>query len=199
MNIETLNSYILDFENQVVQSGFFRDITDYEVSLNSNQNNIVSLRTIANNVLSSYTEIMSGDLVESLPKLLVKESSTPFTQSKAYTELQELISDKEIGQSKFFTSLQQTLNLLRQNLNQNLQEITGIKEFITPYILEERQELEKSDKTLISIIFKDQKTITNLKEFVKNLAAWNKILTIYQPILKSDSPEDIEIATVQNG
>jgi hypothetical protein len=38
-----------------------------------------------------------------------------------------------------------------------------------------------------------------LKEFTKTLSAWNRVLLIYHQLLKSESPEDIQIVEIQNG
>jgi len=51
MNINTLNDIIVQFETEIVNSGFKRYLQDYVNSLPNNQNNIVSLREIANKVL----------------------------------------------------------------------------------------------------------------------------------------------------
>ncbi len=199
MNIETLNSIIEDFESQIVETGFKRDVQDYVNSMPNNQNNIVSLRDIANKVYETLTQILEGDLPELLPKLLIKDKPRPFTESDFYDKLHALIDNKEIDQAQFFAQLQQILTQLNQRLQENINEINSIKAWIKPYLTTDQEEITAEEKALISIIFKDTKTITNLKEFTKVLSAWNRILPIYHQVLTSDSPDDIQIAAVQNG
>ena len=80
----------------------------------------------------------------------------------------------------------------------NIAEIEKIKKFITPYIDTEIQSVTDENAAILSIIFKDKKTITNLKEFTKNIIAWNRTLPIYHQILSSSSPSDIKIVEIQN-
>ena len=136
---------------------------------------------------------------EILPNLLVKDKPRPFTEADFYERIETLIGNKEIDQAQFFTQLQQIINQLHQRIEQNINEVNSIKAWIGPYLETNEQELTDEERALISILFKDSKSITNLKDFTKVLSSWNRVLPIYHQILKSDSPADIEIAAIQNG
>lgn len=198
MNINTLAEIIEVFEIEIIKSGFQRDTQDYIDSLTNNQNNIVTLRDIAEKTSKKLDKIYSGDLPDLLKKLLVSKIK-PFTNHPHDSKLKDLLNDTEIPKASFFQKLNQTLSQLNQQIQQNISEKDKIKAFIEPYI--DKQQLYQTDeqKAIISILFKDSKTTTILKEFTKNLQAWNRILPLYHQILKSSSPEDIEIVTVQNG
>lgn len=197
MNINTLNDYIEQFETEI-NSGFKRDIQDYINSFGQIQNNIVALRDIASNVYNKLSEIYSTDLSENLEKLLA-EKVKPFTETAYDESFKELINDTEIPQANFYQKLSQLLTQLNNEITANLKEINKVKQFIKPYLETQEVSLTSDEKAVISIIFKDNKTITDLKEFTTNLQNWNKILPMYHQVLSSSSPEDIEIVTVQNG
>jgi len=198
MNINTLKDYIDQFNSEIIEGGFKRDLQDYVGSLPNNQSNIVVLREVANNISVKLDEIYISDLPENLEMLLV-EKIKPFTKKPYNDNFKELISDKEIDQANFFQKLNQLLTQLNNEIQQNITEIDRIEKFIEPYIDTQENVLTIEEKAIISIIFKDKKTITDLKEFTKNLQHWNKILPMYHQILSSSSPEDIEIVNVQNG
>lgn len=198
MNINTLNDYIEQFETEIIESGFKRDIQDYIGSLPNNQNNIVSLREIAKNILEVLNKIYKSDLSENLEKLL-PDKIKPFTKTNFYEDLQNLINNKEIEQNIFFQKLSQIIAQLNKLIQVNIAEIEKIKQFIKPYISSQDKVLSADEKAIVSIIFNEEKAISELKEFTKNLQNWNKIIPIYHQILSSSSPEDIRIVNVQNG
>lgn len=198
MNINTLNDIIGQFETEITISGFKRDLQDYVNSLPNNQSNIVSLRDIANNVLKRLVEIYSTDLPDNLIKLL-PDKVRPFSQIAYNDKLLEIINDKEIDLAIFFIRLNEVLNQLNNDIQQNISEIERINTFIKPYISTTINELTTEGKAIVSIVFKHEKTITDLKEFTKNLNYWNKIIPIYHQILSSTPPENIKIISVQNG
>jgi len=199
MNIQTLANNIKLFQNEVINSGFSRDIQDYINSLPNNQNNIVSLRDIANKVNTFLKELHNSDLPESLNQLLPHDTILPFTEGNNYDLLSDLIEDKEVVHNQFFQRLNQILVQLNQQIQQNLGKINEIEQFIKPYIKEDTETISEENKAIVSIIFKEKQTISNLKYFTKNIQNWNRTLPIYYQILKSSSPKDIEILNVQNG
>ncbi|MGL5914562.1 MAG: hypothetical protein ACRCZB_10385, partial [Bacteroidales bacterium] len=184
MNINTLNDIISQFETEISISGFKRDLQDYVSSLSNNQSNIVSLRDIANNVLNRLDEIYSTDLPDNLLKLL-PDKVKPFSQTAYNDKLLEIVNDKEINLTTFFQKLSQILSQINNDIQQNIAEIEKIKTFIKPYIATKLDELTTEGKAIVSIIFKHEKTITDLKEFTKNLQNWNKIIPVYHQILSS--------------
>lgn len=61
------------------------------------------------------------------------------------------------------------------------------------------ERIAKDGLAIIAIVFNEHQTITSLEQFTKTLAAWNRVLPIYHQLLKSESPEDIQIVEIQNG
>ena len=184
MNINTLKDYIDQFNSEIIDSGFKRDLQDYVGSLPNNQNNIVVLREVANKILAKLDEIYNSDLPENLKMLLV-EDIKPFTDTHFNEQFQELISDKEIDQAQFFQKLNKLVTQLNNTIQQNIAAVNIIEEFITPYLETQEDILTVEEKAIIAIIFKDKKTITELKEFIKNLQNWNKILPVYHQLISS--------------
>ncbi|MDR3628634.1 MAG: hypothetical protein P4L45_17440 [Ignavibacteriaceae bacterium] len=199
MNIETISEYVRLFNLEIIESGFKRDVQDYINSLPINQNNIVALRDIAEKISKKLNDIFNGDLPVALLEILPKSNQKPFTTTDFAQSMDDLINDTEIDQPRFFSKLQQILTQLNQKIQENKQVIDSIKDFIEPYTGVEKVHIAKENEAIISVILKDQKTITNLPEFTKNINAWNRILPIYHQVLTSHSPKDIEIIEVQNG
>src|SRR5690606_18326802 len=131
--------------------------------------------------------------------MLFPEAPKPFTQGNHLQLVSELVEDKEIPQAQFFQKLQQLINQLNKQLQQNQAKIEEIKAFLNPYIKKTSQITAGENKAIVSVIFKEKQTISNLKKFTKTIYTWNKILPVYHQILKSSSPSDIEIVEVQNG
>ncbi len=198
MNIETLSENIKLFEYEIIESGFHRDVQDYLASLPNNANNIVALREIATKISERLVVIYSGDLPDALTVLFPKSKPRPFTDTSFSDNLIELLKDNKIDQSQFHEQINVILTQLNQVLSANIDEITNIKNFIAPFIEVELDRVTDQDTAIISIVFKDKKTITNLKEFTKNVNTWNRSLPLYHLILSSTSPKDIEIIEVQN-
>jgi len=198
MNINTLAEIIDLFNIEIVKSGFKRDTQDYVTGLANNQNNIVTLRDIAEKTSKKLDEIYGNDLPDLLSKLFVAQVQ-PFTNHPHDTDFKDLLSDTEIPLAKFFQKLNQLLTQLNNQLQQNIKEIARLNTFIEPYSKSQEEFQTKENHAIVSILFKDLKTISVLKEFTKNLQSWNRILPLYHQLLKSTSPEDIEIVTIQNG
>ncbi len=66
MNIQTIANDIKFFNEEIVESGFKRDIQDLVSSLPNNQNNIVTLRESANKVFDFLNELYNSDFPENL-------------------------------------------------------------------------------------------------------------------------------------
>lgn len=199
MNIEVLQDHIDSFKRDIIDSGFRRDLDDYISSLPSSQSNIVALRDIANDVISSLELFYTSDLPENLVRLLPSEEEPPFTETPYNENLKTLIKDTEIQQNEFFSQLHSLLSELQTEIQQDTTQIEEIEQFIEPYLTRDEEELIDSDLAIISIIFKEHQTITSLKKFTRTLSVWNRILPVYHQLLKSDSPKDIQIVEVQNG
>lgn len=200
MNIEILKEHINTFNNEVLESGFKRDLDDFITSLPAAQNSILAMRDIAKNVVLALDNLYAGDLPDALNILLQRGDNKPFTAHPYNIDLKDLLENKEIQQSAFFNQLNKFLNQLKNQLQQNNNEIEKIEEFIAPYISKEEKRIAKEKYAIMAIIFKDSNTISNLTKFTKSLSEWNRVLRIYHQLIKGDeSPEDIEIIEIQNG
>lgn len=198
MNINILAEIIDLFNIEIVKSGFKRDTQDYVSSLANHQSNIVTLRDIAEKTSKKLDGIYGNDLPDLLSKLFVTKVQ-PFTDHSHDTDFKDLLSDTEIPLAAFFQKLNQLLTQLNNQIQQNIEEIARLNTFIEPYAESQEEFQTDENKAIVSILFKDLKTTTVLKEFTRNLQSWNKIFPLYHQLLKSSSPEDIEIVTVQNG
>jgi hypothetical protein len=184
MNINTLSEIVDSFNNEIVDSGFKRDLTDYLSSLSNNQNNIIGLRDIANKVSHKLELIYSGDLPDMIKKLFANNVKS-FTSESHDNHILELLKDNEIALPNFYQKLHKLLTALNNQIELNTQEIIRLKTFIDPYVETQEEYQTDEQKAIVSIIFNDSKTITNLKEFTKTLNSWNKVLPLYHQILKS--------------
>ncbi|MCK4820687.1 hypothetical protein KA005_33285, partial [bacterium] len=199
MNIEILHDHISTFTREVIDSGFKRDLDDYSSSLPSSQTNIVALREIAGKILTVLDRFYNSDLPDNLKALLPKKGIPTFLEAPHNITLRGLIENKEIQQDVFFNQLTQFIDQLRKQIEQNVNEITKIEDFIAPYLSTDITTRTERNIAMISIVFKEQRTISSFSEFTKTLKAWNRTLPIYHQLLKSEPPEDIEIVAVQNG
>lgn len=199
MNIETLQHYIDEFNCSLIDNGFKRDLDDFCSSLPASQQNILALREIAEKVSASLNHIFSGDIPQWLRVLLPSADSPPFTEGEHNENLKELIENKEITLAGFYNQLTQHLSVLQSQLEKNISEIKKIEAFINPYIEKDLELLAEENNAVISIVFNEKKTISNLSQFSKSVATWNRALPIYHQLIKSDPPEDIHLVEIQNG
>ena len=105
MNIESLYETIKLFEQEIIESGFYRNIQDYLSSLPNNQNNIIALRDIAEKISSQLATIYSGDLPESLRLLFPGTKEKPFTDTNFYENSLQLINDIKLIKMSSFQNL----------------------------------------------------------------------------------------------
>ena len=189
MNIEILQDHIRTFTREVVNSGFKRDLDDYAASLPASQNNILALREIAGKVLSVIDHLYTGDLPDGLKSLLPREEIRPFTEVPHDSNLRELIENTEIPQPEFFNQLTNLINQLRQQIEQNVNEVTKIKEFITPYISKDVERIAKDDPRA-SI----EERYPSKKAYLERVTAVTKGLVTDGYLLESDMGYVIEQA-----
>lgn len=199
MNIQTLNEYVNIFRTQVCDSGFRRDLKDFTASLPNNEDNIISLREVANKIYAVLVKIQSGDLPEALCRLIPGASPAPFTSRGYKDRLHTLIDDKEIEQVAFFRSLRTILTELANDVEANFEAVESVREFTTPYVKTLKSQLSTDNKAIVSIIFRDLETISGLHSFSRTLAVWDRTLPLYHQLVTHTSPEAIQIVEVQNG
>lgn len=201
MNIQSLLEKIQLFEKLVIKSGFKRDVIGFRESIAPQQNrqNLQLFQDIAGKIDSYLKSIYESDLPESLESLLPTNSIRPFTETNHVEKLNEILTDSELPTDQYFNKLNSLLNNLQSQIENNETELNRLKEIFQNYADYEQSELDSDEKVIISLIFKDLKTTTSLKEFSKVLYKWNRTLLIYHQLLTSDAPKDIEIVEVQNG
>lgn len=199
MNLELIGDNIRYFNQEIIESGFKRDIDDYLSSIASHQNNIITLREIAAKVLAVLDHIYQSDLPDALQSILPTRANRPFTETPHYATLKESMDNTQIELPDFFSNLNTCLTKLKTQIDENIAALNTIQAFIEPYIQEEVEHISSENIATISIVFKEHKTITSLTQFTKTLSAWNRTLPLYHQLLKSESPEDIQIVEVQNG
>ncbi len=201
MNIQTLIEKIRIFQEYVIESGFKRDVEGYlsSISPQQNRNNLQLFQDISSKLSNSLTKIYESDLPESLKLLLPTESVKPFTDNNHLEKINSIIKNKELPVNPYFSQLNSFLSTLKSQITTNQTEINRLKVVFQDYVNSEQELINSEDYAVISIIFKDLKTTTSLKEFSKTLNKWNRTLLIYHQLLTSDTPEEIEIVEVQNG
>lgn len=198
MNIESLLNKVQLFESLIIISGFKRDITDYLQSIQQSQNqNLVYMKDLSSRIKNSFQNFENNSLDNELFYLL--KDSSPFTEEDTVSELDELDNNSSISSSEYFSKFYNILNTLINSITENENEVEKLKNLLIKYSIKETELLSSEGNALISIIFKDLKSTGTLKEFTKSLNKWNRALLIYYTLLKSDSPEEIDLIEIQNG
>jgi len=199
MNIETLLDNINLFNSLLYESGFKRDIQDYVASMPNNQSNIVTLREVAEKVKETLNKIYTSDLPEALKLVLPLKALRPFTETDHLKILSTLLDDKEVPLSEFYNKLNNLLTNLNTQIDSNKTKLDELSKQFQPYITQQKEIVSENKQAILSLLFRDKKTITSLKEFSKIINLWNRTIPIYHQLLSSSSPEDIEIVEIQNG
>lgn len=198
MNIESLLNKLHLFESLVVTSGFKRDISDYLQSIQQSQNqNLVYMKDLSSRIKSFFQNFENNSLDNELSYLL--KGTLPFTKKNTVSKLDELDNDTSVNANDYFSKFYDILNTLISSIDENENEIKSIKSVLNKYSITESEQLASEGNALISIIFKDLKSTGTLKEFTKSLNKWNRALLLYYTLLKSDSPEEIDLIEIQNG
>ncbi len=199
MNIESLLEKINFFNEMVVESGFKRDVEEYQTAIQQpqTQTNIVALKDIANKLIESLQKIQESGLPEAMDILFPKKDV--FTNFEHLENLKNIVDDPEIDTSTFYTKLYKEITSLNTQIQSDSNDLEALKKTFSIYVKDESEKTASDDKSILAIIFKDLETITSLKKFARTLEKWNRTLLIYHQLVSSQSPEDIELLEVQNG
>lgn len=198
MNIESLLNKIQTFQELVIKSGFKRDVIDYTSSVNLGQNqNLVFMKGISEKVKENLLIFENNSLDSELN--IVLRDTKPFTSLNLLNELEELDKSKEIDANEYASNFINILNILHDGIQKNESEINLLKETFSKYVSDSELFEEDDEQALMSLIFKDLQSTGNLREFSKVLYRWNRTLIIYHTLLKSESPDDINLIQIQNG
>jgi hypothetical protein len=157
------------------------------------------LRSIASKIEGHLNNVYNSELPDLLFTLFPQKNNAPFTKENHLEKMQSLVADTTIDADQFYTSLNNLLANLNNQLQDNISQCTTIKNFINPYLQASLEIISEESKAILAIIYKDKTVITNLKEFSKSLSRLQRTMNLYHQILKSSSPSDIEILEIQNG
>ncbi|WP_114821752.1 hypothetical protein [Chryseobacterium sp. KLBC 52] len=198
MNIESLLNKVNLFESLVLTSGFKRDIVDYFKSIQQSHNqNLVYMKDLSLRIKTSFQNFDNNLLSEELLYLL--KNTIPFTELNITSKLDELDEDSSLEANDYYSNFYHILNTLIESIDENEDEVKKLKDVLNKYSVAEVEQLASEGNALISIIFKDLKSTGTIKEFTKSLTKWNRALLMYYTLLKSDSPEEIDLVEIQNG
>lgn len=198
MNIESLLAKIELFEECAINSGFKRDLKDFTQSIQQSHNkNLTFLKKLSQKI-KDYLIICENNSLDSELDILLKQSK-PFTKLNALEQLENLDENGEIPTNSYWTTFNSILNTLTKALGENANEISSLKEVFIQYVHKKEQESTEEQKVLMSLIFKDLKSTSSLREFSKVLNKWDRTLVLYHTLLKSESPKEISLVQIQNG
>lgn len=197
MNINSILEKANLFTKLIKESGFSRDLNDYINFINQNKN-IVSFTNVTKKILDKYEEFENNSLDEEL-SLILKQNTSFLKDGKIITELNELYTDTQIDVNTYFSKLQNILNKLKSSLDKNISEVDIIISNFSPYQTQSLSYEQKDENVVLALVFNDFNSISTIKGFYKVLKKWNKTLYLYHQLLKSDTPEEIELECVQEG
>ncbi|MCY0969297.1 hypothetical protein [Chryseobacterium wangxinyae] len=155
------------------------------------------MKDISLRIKSSFQNFENNSLNNDLFYLL--KDTLPFTEQETISELDKLDDNSSIDASEYYSKLYTILNTLLESITENENEVKSLKNLLNKYSATDSHQFASEGNALVSIIFKDLKSTGTLKEFTKSLNKWNRALLLYYTLLKSDSPEEIDLIEIQNG
>ncbi|GJL85840.1 MAG: hypothetical protein DHS20C02_16150 [Micavibrio sp.] len=198
MNIESVLNKIELFEDLVINSGFKRDVADFSQAIQQQQNqNLVFMKDLSEKIQEYFLTFENNSLDTELKCVL--RDNEPFTQTNTVEALKEIDTNEEIDGPAYFNKFNKILNQLTAAIESNRSEINSVKKVFKKYISDQSEFKEEEDQALISLIFKDLKSTSGLKEFSRVLNRWNMALTSFHQLVKSGSPEETSLLQIQNG
>ena len=199
MNVKTILSRISELNRSLNQNKVKETIEDYIQTFNANRQNIVVLKDLTERLIEYLDKIDETNINSLLESLLNTEETEPFTWTDFQKELRTII-ETQPNVNNYFNQINQQITQLKTKYEDNLNEIENLKKAVSHLsgsgIEEEIEELEKA---IISIIFNHESNTKVLKDFSKTVSKWSKILPLYHQLIKSSSPEDIEIYGIEMG
>jgi len=197
MNIESLLNKIKLFEELVIESGFKRDVTDYQQSIGQSQNQNLSFMKERSEEIKSNLKFFDDNSLDSELKIVLRENK-PFTSLNTLEELEELDSDKEIDAQKYYQKFNSILSRLNKAIQSNESELNTVRATLEKYVSKDEDFESDHEQAVMSLIFKDLESTGSLQEFSKVLHRWNRTLLIYHTLLKKESPKEISLVEIQN-
>jgi hypothetical protein len=198
MNIESILSKMILFEELVIDSGLKRDLVDYIGAIAQSQNrNLIFMKDVSEKVKTYFFVIENNSLASELKHIL--KDSEPFTSLDIINQIDEINSDPVLTAEEYFQKFYTLLEKLNLRIDENLNEIKVAEKIFNKYITSDNLAEGQAEQALVSLVFKDLQSTGSLKEFSKALNRWNRTLLIYHTLLKSKSPEEISLVEIQNG
>lgn len=201
MNINGMIQKINNFNASIVDTGFLRDIQEYINAIGQPQNsqNLLLLKDITTKTLQAFRDIMNSDIQSDLKKLIPTDPNVIFTKQQYLDSLEQLLANPQITTAEFHSQLTQILSTIRNEITNNQQSINNLKNMLIPYYEAESKLRAENNNAVISLIFKESTTISNLKHFSKALEKWNRAIYLYHQLVSRTAPKDIELVNIENG
>ena len=198
MNIESLVNKIEIFNELVIDSGFQRDVVDFQQSISQPQNqNLIFMKDISEKVITGLQLFENNSLDSELSAVL--RDSDPFTSLQTISELNDINGDTEIEAQPYFQKLNSSLQKLHASISSNESELGTLRETFDKYLTASDEYSSDGEQAVMSLVFKDLESTKSLKEFARVVNRWNRTLLIYHTLLKSESPQEISLVEIQNG
>ncbi|NHM08341.1 hypothetical protein G4D82_14020 [Flavobacterium sp. CYK-4] len=173
-------------------------IQDYKSTIDNNSSNILLLKEIVDKTIDDLLELKNNDVPNALNKILVGKI-TPFDIEKHKKKLFEILKKNHSDYSIIYNELNTVLTEMIADLNSNLEEIEKIRKIILPFEERDLSEFQGDENAIFALIFKNEKSIDNLKAFSYELKNWDKCLFLYQQVVTDETPKAFEIIEVEQG
>lgn len=198
MNISSMVFKIGSFEENIVGTGFLRDIQEYITALGQPQNNqnIILLKDIIAKVIEKLIALTSSNIPEDIDSLIVNEAVKKFSTTEYLEKMRAIENDPQMTTAQIYANLNQYLNSMYSELIQIKAELKKVYDIVYPYYIKDKAGAKDAS---LSLIFKDEDTIYNLKQFGRTMTKWNRALGIFSQLVSSESQKDIELSNIQNG
>ena len=198
MNIASMIMKIVNFQEYVADSGFLRDVQEFikTIAEAHNKQNLLLLKDVTENALEHLRVVEESDVPGDIDSLLPKEDIQKFAPHPHIQILTELLDDTEVDTDNYHSRLHKALKTLKEQLESNQTALTDLYNVLLPFY---ERDKEISEKAVMSFVFKDVGTISNLKQFTKTLHRWNRALYVYHQLVTSEKPKDVELVNIQGG
>jgi hypothetical protein len=108
-----------------------------------------------------------------------------------------LENDPKADTQNLHSQITALINDLNNHIHNNILKVSEIEKFLLPYYNHDNN--TNKENSVVALIFNNKKFYRNFSELAKTSLKWNKALQLYFQLLKSESPEDIEITSIHNG
>jgi hypothetical protein len=181
--------------------GYFRDIQGFSTTLSqpNTSHNIILLNDIVDKLNIIMQSIYQSSIPDDMIIVLPNENNYQFINKKYNEQLIQLKGDTQITPQELHKQLVSLINDIKNHINNNISSISKIEEILLPYYKVDNSENQKTEKAILAVVFNNKNCYQNMPSLIKTLSKWNKLFQIYSQLIKSDSPEDIEIVSVHDG